>query len=600
MADTIINWPDANGSGINSVATDSSAPVGQSETGRPPGIAGGLPFEFVSPQGLQDSPGISISGDVGSEVIYGNIANNLPIAPAAPEDLGVNGFICAGWEDALYGRIHVIPTSVALGNVLQETVFLVEVWNAFLTAQTLDSIVGVNATGITVGSPNPPGAPPAAFPATSSFVYSVTVSEDGPAQIDAEFTFDFTVEAPVLSITGTRIVAFSFQAERPIDEALEFKTDIIESYNGSEQRVRTRNLPRQLFDMTFVEPRDKARSTMINTIMGHQGKFYAVPLWHFSRNLLQDAAINDTSVFVDTTFADFRSSTADQAYLIMLYRDYDDFEIAQIAVGGVAAGEITLERELQQSHNALETAVIPIQIMLGRDPVEWSLTPNGVMRANLKFLAEEVTDLSITDGELTIYRGLPVFTGFNFVDETLDESVTAKYELFDTGTGIFDSIERRDVPEYRSQKGFETQTAEDSWDLRRLLYAMRGQQRTFWMPTWRNDFQVNDTINDTDVAMTVLDAGHRRFIGANEPFTSLMILLPDGTQYFREITGMSAGSPGEEVIEFTPSLGVTLQPSDIAMVCYMYRARFGSDRINIRHQFQDINRVRVPVVGVKQ
>lgn len=599
MADTIINWV-ADNADINAVATDSTAPVGQSELGRPPGISGGLPFEFSAPQGVQDSPGISFSGDVGSEAIFGNVSGNLPVNPAAPDDFSVNGYVCGGYESALYGRIHIIPTSVALGNVLQETIFFVEVWNAFFTGQTLDSIVGTNATGIQVSSPNPPGAPPAAFPALSSFIYSVTVSEDGPAAIDAEFTFDFTVEAPVLSITGTRIVAFTFQAERPIEEALEFKTDVMESYNGSEQRVRVRNLARQLFEMNFVESRDQARSTMINTVMGHQGKFYAIPLWHFSRNLLQDAAINDTTIFVDTTFADFRSTTAEQEYLVILYRDFNDFEIAQVALGGVSSGQIDLERELQQNHNALETAVIPLQIMLAQDPVEWSLSPNGVIRANMKLIAEEVTDLSITDGELTIYRGLPVFTGFNFVDETLDEGVQAKYELFDTGSGIFDAIERRDVPEYRSQKGFETQTAEDSWDLRRLLYAMRGQQRTFWMPTWRNDFQVVDVINDTDVSMTVADAGHRRFIGTQEPLSSIMILLPDGTQYFREITGMTAGGPGEEVIAFTPSLGVTLNPEDIYMVSYMYRARFGSDRIGIRHRFQDITRVRVPVIGVKQ
>lgn len=604
MADSIIDWVQPSGvGGINTVAKDQTGPVGQSELGRNPQIAGGLPFEPPWQPTPGDggvsvgTPGFSAHAAFGKEAIFDTVA--IPVAPPAVTLDGA-GFICPGFEDVLYGRIHLIPKRIDLGNVLQDQAFDVEVWNAFDVSRTLDSIGAVDAEGLVVLSPTPPGAPPAVFPPLSSFIYQVTVTDEGPATIGAQFTFDFTIEAPVLSVTGTRIVTLAFCPQRPIMEALEWKTDVIESYNGDEQRIRGRNLPRQLFEMEYFETENNARSRLLNHLIGFAGKFYAVPVWHFGRPLLQDAASSATIIFVDTTNADFRDSTPKVQSLVILWRSETDFEIAQVAVGGLAAGQITLERPLENAHSAALTEVIPIQVMLARDPVEWALTPNGALTVDIKWLAEEVVDLAEIDGNLTLFNGRPVLTGFNYVDETLAEKITEKYELFDSESGTFQPLERRTVPEYATQKGFETATPADSWDLRKLIYALRGKQRSFYMPTWRSDFVATDTIGSSDLNITVEEADHARFINGIEPFAALMVLLNDGTQLFRNITGIAPGSPGEELVSIDVSLGQTVTVAEIRHISYLLLARLGSDRVIFRHRFKDVVSVRIPVIGVKQ
>lgn len=605
MADFVIDWLQPSGVGsVNSVAHDQTGPVGQSERGRTPQIAAGLPFEppYQPSPGAGGvggtSPGFIDAGAVGNETIYD--ATGTPVAPAAPRVVSDQGFICVGWEDALYGRIHLIPASIELGNVLQEQAVNVEVWNAFETGKTLDSIAGINASGINVVSPTPPGAPPAAYPPLSSYIYQVQVLTTGPSNIAAQFVFDFTVEAPVLRLTGTRVITLPFMPQRPLTEALEWRTDILESFDGNEQRIRARNLPRQLFEMRYLESSDRARSALLNRILGHQGSPFAIPVWHFGRPLLQDASIGQSTIFLDTTFADFRPSTADEQSLLILWRSSTDFEVVQIAEAGVSDTQIDLERNLEQNHSAGITEVVPVQVMISQDPVEWDLTPNGVLTLNAKWLAFETTDLAADDGDLTIYRGLPVLTGFNFVNDGLSESYADKYELFDNATGEFRALRRRTIGEYRSNKGFETDTAEDAWTLRQLIYALRGQQRTFWMPTWRNDFEVLDTIGPSDLDITVSEAAHSRFIAGTEPFSSLMVLLRDGTQFFRQITGASEGAPGEETISIDNSLGQAVNPGDIQLVSFLYRARLGSDRVAFTHRHKGVVSVRTPIIGVKQ
>ncbi len=606
MAHTVIDWPAPSGAGgENSVFTDTSPPVGPSETGRIPAITVGKvappPWQPTPAAGGIDtlgSPGI-LQEAVGKETITGNVPGDNPVTQP-PQFIGTTGFICPGYEAALYERIHLIPRDVDLGNVLTQQIFNVEVWNAFIGPQTLDSIVG-GQTGVSVDSPVPPGNPPAVFPGRSSFLYQVTVNESGPASIDAEFTFDFTIESPLLSIVGTRIVAILFEPQKEIVEALDFKTDVLEAYSGKETRIRTRLRPRQLMDMEYLLIDPIERQSFRNHIIGHPGKSFAVPVWFFHRPLLQDVAQGASTIFVDTTSADFRDSTADIQSLVILYRSSSDFEIVQVAVGGLAAGQITLELPTQQAHNAINTSVVPLQVMLPKDPINWAETGEGVLRAKIKWLSEDVTDLAADDGDLTLFNGIPVLTGFNYIDTSLDESVTSGYELFDNQTGVFVALQRRDTVQLQTVKGFETQTAEDSWDLRKLLYALRGKQRSFYLPSWRSDFTAVSTIGSGDGVITVANADHSRFFDGAEPFAAIMVLLRDGTQFFRNITDIVSGpGPDQEQISIDTSLGQTVTVAEIRHISYLMKSRLGSDRIKFKHLTSGVVSVRTPVIGVVQ
>lgn len=569
--------------------TAQTAPVTSAEVGINPQIVAG----FTHPPPYAGSPpSLGVANSL-ANILF----DDQPPAQASSPSLGtLNGFIIGGFEDQLYDRIHLIPSIYALGNVLSEETRDFDVWNAWRrTSKTLSAINETGTTGIDLTQPS---SPPLVYSPIQLRSYTITISELGPTTIEAEYEFDFTSEAPVLLVTGTRIVTFAHIPQRPIRERLEFKTDIMEAYDGREQRIRARKLPRQQFEYEYLLIEDNERSKALNALYGFHGSFFAVPVFIYMRSLLVDAEINDTSIQVDTTNADFRDSTTTDPSLIILWRDHDDFEIAQIAVGGIAAGQIDLERPLDQDHDAATTYVIPIQVMLGRDPVEWSRRPTGATSLRIGWLSEDVADLGDLSG-LPTHDSLPVLADFNFIDRTLEEKVTRKYELFDSESGTFEAIVGRIITELGTAKGFEARGAADTWTLREILYGLNGKQTSFFLPSWRQDFNLITTIGSADVNLDVDVVDYERFIDTQDPYGDIMIQLKDGTQFFRNITNVVQGtSPTREVLTINASLGQIVTANDIAFFCYLNRVRLNVDKIEIEHTRLNEISVRVPVAGV--
>ena len=74
---------------------------------------------------------------------------------------------------------------------------------------------------------------------------------------------------------------------------------------------------------------------MLHQLYNAPGRVIGVPLFHWARPLLTDISAGAGSIDFDSTNADFRDSTTDQPQSLMLWRAVDDFEIVQIAVGGL-------------------------------------------------------------------------------------------------------------------------------------------------------------------------------------------------------------------------------------------------------------------------
>ncbi len=517
-----------------------------------------------------------------------------PSSPALPNGVGV---ICGGFEEQLYESIHVIPARISLGNVLQLDVRTFEVWNAFRkTAQTLASIAESGTEGITL---NEPAATPLLYAPLSSKDYSIDVTDDGPAVVDALYTFDFTVESPTLAVTGTRIVAFAFIPQQNLIEILEWKTDVMEGFDGDEQRVRGRKLPRQLFNMKYLFTEDQERNTALNTLTGHHGLALAVPMWQFQRDLDTDLSIDVSVIPVNTVDADFRDSTTEKAELVILWRDFNDFEIVEIAVGGLAPSQITLSRPTVRAHTAFDTLIMPMQVMFSKDPVEWDRTRNAVTSLTIDWLSTDVADLGDLSA-LALHDGIPVLDDLNFISRRLGEKITRKYEVIDSGSGAIAVRFGRTIPELGTEKGFETKTDAASFALRKILYGLRGRQKTFFLPSFREDFKLVTTIGASDLNIEVDPVEYTKFIDTADPFGDIMIELNDGTRFFRNITAAAeAIGPVREILTIDSVLGQVVTAAEVRRISYLYRSRLNADKIRIQHIRPGELSVRIPVAGVK-
>ena len=176
-----------------------------------------------------------------------------------------------------------------------------------------------------------------------------------------------------------------------------------------------------------------------------------------------------------------------------------------------------------------------------------------------------------------------------------------EYDLFDSVGGVFNTIVGRTVPETTTFLGIDVHTEAEAFTIRKILYGLKGRQKTFWLPTFRNDFTVTTTIGSADLTITFEENDFDRFVtDAPDPWSGLYIELFDGTQFFRLITGSTPPVAGEESISINSPLGQIVTAAEIRFASLLVRCRLNQDRISIDHMRLGNIRVRVPVVGVKE
>lgn len=517
----------------------------------------------------------------------GSWADVLPVY-AGPAHTGV---YTAVFDGDWYNRIHIIPLSFALGNVLQNQTREAEVWNAYFTNHTLNDIVATGDEGISLSGG--PGAPPVVYLPLQSEIYTFTVTLDGPLSIDATYLFDFDSEDLEVTLTGQRAIVFAFEPQLPVPETLEWRTDVLESYGGAEQRVMVRQLPRQSFAYTYLLSARQEVSRALNGLYGRVGGIFAVPVWWDARHLTADAALGATVILVDTTFADFRANG-----FVVLWRSSSDYEVVEVDT--LTGSQLNLTRPTDQAHPAATTYAIPVQRCLIADPTPTSRRTNGVTTIEATWTSQEQTDLAATDGELTLYRGLPVLNDLNFIDgDEISEPIESKAVVIDNKTSHAAKSYRRRFPRIISAKGWEPETAAELWAVRKLLYALRGRQRSFWLPTFREDFVLTATVGPAATTLLVQPVDYERFIDTNEPLGDIAIYLNNGSVFFRELTNVEPGPGGTEQLSISSALGVTVNVADVTRISFLVRSRLDADTVTITHDGLSRARIYVPTVGVQ-
>jgi hypothetical protein len=499
----------------------------------------------------------------------------------------VTGELAGRYLDDWYFRVHVIPRGYDLGNLLQSESRNVLVWNANFAVVDLDDISATGDEGISIVAG--PLAPHTYEPLEER-TYTFQFGLDGPAQIRAEYLFEFdNGQSFTLLFTGTRAVIFAFEPQLPITEELEWVTDVLEARDGTEQRVRVRKDPRQRMTMTYLLADREQLQFALHTLFGQAGRSFAVPTWWDFRPLLADVSVGATSIPIDPTSADFRAPG-----FAILWRSPQDFEVVEI--NSIGAASLELLRPTEKAHPALGTSVMPIQTCFARPEISTPRRGNNVTTIEATWEATGWRDRA-SDGSFETYKSLPVVVGTNFLaSEELDESLFARQDRLDSIAGAF-RVARRAFPLLRSQRRWEPESVEEVWALRQILHALRGRQRAFWLPTFREDFELLATISGASTALTVRNSEYERFLGAQAPWADIEIVLHNGTTYRREIVSSQTDAPNEQLNIDTP-LGVSVTVAEVKRISYLLKMRLDTDTVQLTHRGLGRAEASVPTVVV--
>ena len=496
-------------------------------------------------------------------------------------------------SDIFLEKVWSVPGRIDLGNIISTVIREIELYNAYrtearsLTAATPNAGAGISFDGL-------PGLP-AAINAQSGLFFDVVVSSSGAATING--TLDFTLDSGTLQIpiTGTRVIVFPFEPESPLQETLEFKTDILKSVDGTEQRISVRKHPRQIFNMMFRILEGGDRRTFQIQLFGSQAAIVGLPMWHEARFLTSDASTDDTVIYVDTSYGDFRANS-----LVVLWRSPSDFEAQEIS--SFTSSSITISSNLVGNFPAQDTLVMPMRTVRGEQKAEGRKYIKDLDEYNFRFTVLD-NEADLADATpYNSYNGRVVLDDPNWIGsgQTIEDSAETYYTLIDNESASIFVVSDWNNAQFLSTKGFVTNTPKELWQVRRLIHAFRGSQVSFYIPTFYSDVIPIAPLGAGSNEITIENIGYTDFVGGNNPFGALWLLKTDGTVIRREITATQEVDDATERLTVDANWGELVALEDIDRISFMRLSRIADDKVQLQHFRPGEAQILMATTGVQQ
>lgn len=504
-----------------------------------------------------------------------SFSRNAAPAPRVSQNFG-SALLPTGPETDWFDHVFVIPGSISAGIVLASKVFTLTVYNSYKDQnRTLNSLVNGPGAGVVItGVPSLPDT----IEAQSGFDVTVTVTVDGTPVITGDIDFGFDTVTISVPVTGQRTILFPHVPEAPVDEVLIFATDVRVNRNGKEQRAALREVPRSRLEYTFrVDGAE--RRVMENKLLDSQSRTFGLPMWQEASILQADAAINDTTITVDST--DF--SHMKVGGLAMVFDEFDNFEALQ--VDSFTSTTITFQTGLTKPFIA-GTQILPVRLgIILSGTLRGQRYIQNVQDHRIVFVTTD-NDVDFSDtSAFSSYDGKVLFDDDNFVvdgvniREGMEKSVTV-VDSISGGVRIFSEYDfsRRTHP-----KGFFSSTRQRAWEIRQVLYALRGRHVSFYIPTFFQDLVPTLGISSGGNTLTFENVGYNAFVDGQRPRDVVRLTLDDGTKIVREIASSNEIDEDSEQITISTTWGSDASASEIVKIDFVERSRFSSDEIRMRH-----------------
>jgi hypothetical protein len=503
---------------------------------------------------------------------------------------GHSAYVFPDWSGSfLFGHILVSPPRLDLGNLLSTQTRTVEYANLFTEPQDLESLT-TDVAGLTFVV-----APALPFPLApfGSVVIEVSIAADGPAAIDGEILAIFEGAPISVPVTGTRIIVFQYQPQQPFSETLEYKTDVLVAIDGTEQRITIRAAPRARLSYSCIldhESDGELRGKLFDWV----ARVFALPIWSDARASSGPAAAGALSIAVPTAAGDFRVGA-----LAFLWTSNHRFEAAEITA--IAAGALTFASALGRDYPA-GTLVMPARIAFAQTVPSAPRIPRTLTRYAVEFVTVDNRNLADTTGSV-VYDGRVLLEDCNLIVSGEADAYERTVTVLDNDSGRVYQTSHVDRSRFRTQKVWDCPSQAELWRVRRLLHHFAGSQRACWLPTFRADLELTDTIGPSSTTFRIRATGFTAFYQARRPFADVRLVKTDGTAILRRIIGsvVDSADPSVEVITVSAAFaGTPIAPAQVERIEFVLLVRIADDSVSITHNRLGDATVEINLVSVKE
>jgi len=429
--------------------------------------------------------------------------------------------------DDWYFRIHFLPLTLAFGTFSSQTVKSVQLWSAYLTAQNLTAVnlVDSDDSGVFYSAP----AVPYTFGPLEIRPVTFTAVQRGDDAISEVATFSFeNIGDRDLSITGFRLAPpesflwpYKPNWDQPWTVEREWRTDILTSRDGSEQRRAVRAYPRRRHSFANVVRPSQLQD--FRRLIARRSKDTFVLPDYTTRVLTTAPAVDAVTVgmsaapfwFAVDKYAVFEHGDQRAQRLI---RSVDGTNVTFWEADGLTWPTGTkvypglvceIEDELRASRltSTVHTSPVSLSVVPGSEPQE---------------------DFGTAD---EVFDGREVRTFRHNWANAQDVSFLRPSDLVDFGYGVRSRFFPQKLPKYRTQIALTLRNELAVADIRKFVGRMRGRQGEFYFSLGGEDLNPQlDLLPNVDTQY-LRTAGSEDFLSYREDDSkrALEVELLDGT-----------------------------------------------------------------------
>lgn len=537
------------------------------------------PFEFVPittltasfPRDLRYPKGEYGATD-SSDMRQGIFTNTLPISELPRRKSGVKQHT---FFDDFYERIYLLPNSVNFGSVTDDTEQAVVVWNAHTSPKVLRTIVPFNATGLQlIGQDTPNSFAPMQYKR-----YYVRATPEGPAYIDARYTFQFDGVEPhsILSVFGSRAelwrIAPNWSNRYELTYA--FSTDIFTSRSGKEQRRALRSTARMQVEFEALGYGDSLR-WFNRTMTGWQRNAFLMPEYTRSVRVTSPMPAGAAQLTVD----EVPSWLVQGASVVLVQDQQSGARLVESVAGNlVTFTSIGPENWIPGAklHPGLSGRIATdmtsrrLTSEVGSIAVIFNETPGDSLPIPLPSAAVTYNGVEVVLHKPNYASPLRVTNSWQVENVDFNRGRTKVFSPVNFGTKVFQAeylrIGRDSAQEFLN-----------------IFRRMKGRRGSFYMPTWENDLPPIDPISVGSFRIRTRGVDVERLLRGSTTHRCIAVFSEDGDVLFNRVEQIFTinDERGEDTILALAAAWPRPIPLErIQRICWMPQWRFGSDSLTV-------------------
>lgn len=364
----------------------------------------------------------------------------------------------------------------------------------------------------------------------------------------------------VITATKGNLALLPLQPQAPATETLKWKTDVLQSHNGTEQRIQVRALPRQGFSYSLPSQHSEVARTL-NLLYGAIREAHAVPVWTESQ-FIGVVAPGQVALTAVVDKYDFRNAS-----LALLWQSPRQWQVLEIDT--VGSGVLNLN-STTVSFNA--AYLMPLRV--GR------ISGSGKRKSN-GYSAEHRLDFDIDDNVAFSppipqqYKGQDIYYDeILFEGTSIPDEVSRREDIADFELGLVSVRSPWLYSQIRRPYNKVLEGASEVWQFRQWLHRRAGRYRAFWQPSFENDLLLKSSGTITNTVR----------IEANDYLTwaqdrKHLAFLSNGVWSPREVLSISQINP--DLLELTLDSALNLAANSISRISYLGLKRLDTDNVEL-------------------